>query len=253
MSTGRLSTRIAPLRGTGCQTCRNRKVKCGIVQIQQACVFCLCWCQTLEDENHPVCRRCEKGGFTCLGYERRTHFINERAREKRRSSRVIRASRLEESQPVTGTEVLTLDRLYDPNPRSTPLPLSNEINLSAFEATIQLSFLSQNLFSGSSNNESSPSMADSWLHSSIKEMDPNTLSYNAVRALGAAFFGNVFNQPDITREGLQFYGKSLHMLNRDLNKISAVQSIEPLKNVMILGLYEVGEYQQCCPLAKSKE
>ena len=181
------------------------------------------------------------GSFRCLGYERTIHFVDEHAREKR-SSQGMQASGLEESQPVTGNEVMTLIRSYKPNIRSTQFSPPKEIDLSAFEATMHLSFLSQKMFSGAPNTESSQSMADSWLHSSVREMDSNSTTYNAVRALGAAFFGNVLNQPDIARKGSLLYGKSLRMLNRDLKDASAVQRIETLTNAMILGLYEVGEF-----------
>lgn len=113
------------------------------------------------------------------------------------------------------------------NPR---LPF--ELNLSAFQAPICVTFLVQNFLGH----------LDTGRKSLLPAWDVDNVSGTArdsVYALALAFFGKAHHQQNIVHQGAERYGKALLKLSHDLNDPNAMWSSSVLLSSILLARYEL--------------
>ena len=113
------------------------------------------------------------------------------------------------------------------NPR---LPF--ELNLSAFQAPICVTFLVQNFLGH----------LDTGRKSLLPAWDVDNVSGTArasVYALALAFFGKAHHQQNIVHQGADCYGKALLKLSHDLNDQNAMWSSSVLLSSILLARYEL--------------
>ena len=113
--------------------------------------------------------------------------------------------------------------------------VAQELNLSAFQEGICRSFLFHRLCSG----ENFSKAISWWLNPAPRaEIQSRTL-VSASKAMTAAFFGRIHNQPHIVREGTVFYTEALRNLQSDLSHKVKAYTFETLGATMALNMYEV--------------
>ncbi|ORX93374.1 hypothetical protein BCR34DRAFT_608573 [Clohesyomyces aquaticus] len=156
-----------PGRSKGCQTCRKRKVKC--------------------DETKPICQRCTKAGYNCLGYERERIWMN------------ISTAPISDDQTVAAANQME---------RTSP---PRELSLVAFQSDFCFAYMFANHVWRSSGGL--------WLKDAAGGKF-GSLSLNATTALSQANFGRSNHQPIIERGGIQLYGQCLAALGRQLGSLN---------------------------------
>ena len=107
-----------------------------------------------------------------------------------------------------------------------------ELNLSAFQEQISVTFLVQNFLGH----------LDTGRKSLLPAWDVNNVSGTArssVHALALAFFGKAHHQQNIVDQGADCYGKALRKLRDDLNDEQAMWSSSVLLSSILLARYEL--------------
>ncbi|KAH7386901.1 hypothetical protein DE146DRAFT_186573 [Phaeosphaeria sp. MPI-PUGE-AT-0046c] len=163
-----------PGRSKGCQTCRKRRVKC--------------------DEGKPVCNRCTRAGFECLGYERERIWRNTSTVPCLDSE--MSSSQAHDVAIATPQQAIQIGRVRSP----TPPP---ELSLVAFRDNIYLSLMFSNHVWRAS--------AALWLEDAATGK-LGRLSMDSAYALSQANFGRVNRQHDIEIAGTALYGQCLKTL-----------------------------------------
>ena len=213
-------------RSSGCITCRSeaaikpppllllnsdseRKVKC--------------------DETKPACERCKKATYKCQGYDQLSFDQASYEREAHHRSLVgqelyrTRHHAFLSKGAVVAQGFLPADRV------------TKELNLSAFQECICRSFLFHRLCSG----ENFSKAISWWLNAAPRvEVQSRTL-VSASKAMTAAFFGRIHQQPRIVTQGTEFYMEALHNLTVDLSHNVKAYTFETLGATMALNMYEV--------------
>ena len=213
-------------RSSGCITCRSeaafpppplllltsksgRKVKC--------------------DEVKPACERCKKATYKCAGYDQ--PWLSEAPYEREAHKRFLVRDELYRTrhQAFFPKEALASHRFL-PAER-----LTQELTLSAFREDVCRSFLFHRLCSG----ENLSKAISWWLNPNPRaEVQSRTL-VSASRAMTAAFFGRIHQQPNIINEGTKMYGEALRNLGSDLSHEVKAYTFETLGATMALNMYEV--------------
>lgn len=106
----------------------------------------------------------------------------------------------------------------------------SNLNMSAFEDDIYISFLLSNLFL-------SVIMPSSLML--IHASTTSSVAQRSIRALSAAYFGRIHRQEDILNRGILNYGKALRLLNEDLQDPDKAFSAFVLSSAITLEAYEV--------------
>ncbi|KAI5456629.1 hypothetical protein BGZ63DRAFT_417610 [Mariannaea sp. PMI_226] len=161
-------------RSKGCNTCRKRRVKC--------------------DETKPVCTRCTKAGFECLGYERARMWHHTS------TAPFPAADQEAEKQKQDSALAAKHHRVSSPPP---------ELSLIAFQGDFCFSFMFSNFIWRS--------YGALWLNQAAEGKLGN-LALNATKALSHANFGRSNHKSDIELEGSIQYGKCLKRLATELGR-----------------------------------
>ncbi|KAH8160211.1 hypothetical protein CIB48_g8049 [Xylaria polymorpha] len=172
-----------PGRSKGCNTCRQRRVKC--------------------TEEKPICSRCVRGGFTCQGYARETvwHHLTTEPSSTNSSTQTI-LGRLEvvgSRKPDGRTEARTAAHAKVP-------PMPTQISLSAFQEDLCFAYIFSNfVWRG---------YGASWLHQSAQGL-LGQLAFDSVQALAEISFGKSQKSYRTEIQGRLKYGKALrYMIER---------------------------------------
>ncbi len=129
--------------------------------------------------------------------------------------------------PKMPTNVIAKPKIVD---QSLVVPF--ELNLSAFQAPICVTFLVQNFLGH----------LDTGRKSLLPAWDVDNVSGTArdsVNALALAFFGKAHHQQNIVEQGANCYGKALRKLAYDLNDQNAMWSSSVLLSSILLARYEL--------------
>ncbi|CAM1510073.1 Fc.00g004080.m01.CDS01 [Cosmosporella sp. VM-42] len=146
-----------------------------------------------EDETKPVCFRCTKAGFECLGYER--------LRLWRHTSTA--------PFPVTATEMVEDYRNEVVSAANHVTSPPAELSLVAFQGDFCFAFMFSNVVWRS--------YGAPWLDQAAQGK-LGDLSLDATKALAQANFGRSNHKPDIELQGVVQYGKCLKSLAAELGK-----------------------------------
>ncbi|KAF2462353.1 hypothetical protein BDY21DRAFT_418252 [Lineolata rhizophorae] len=199
-----------PGRSKGCHTCRKRRVKC--------------------DETKPTCKRCEKSGYWCAGYERELQFVHSSTSPLPSSSR----STSGDAQAAPQTSVVPIrGGRRPPPPPAVPCSVPDELSLEAFQGDVCLAFLFENFVWRSYGTP--------WLELAAKgKLD--ALSSQACQALARSNFGRAFHDAELQTSGAVEYGAALQALRPMLSDPSRPDFTSLVVPVLILlmhsGLHE---------------
>ncbi|KAI0602954.1 hypothetical protein F4775DRAFT_5501 [Biscogniauxia sp. FL1348] len=161
-----------PGRSKACNTCRRRRVRC--------------------DETKPLCRRCVKGGFECLGYERPTQW-------RHTSTAPLPLSDAPSSGAKPGPAALV----------STVVSPARQIDLAAFREDMCVAYMSRNFVWRS--------YGTLWLDQAAAGK-LGYLSLQATNALSQLSFGLHHRMREVECMGASLYGKCLRILAEELGK-----------------------------------
>lgn len=193
----------------GCVTCRKRKVKC--------------------DEVKPTCERCKKATYKCGGYDQ--PWLNEEPYEREAHQRALVRDQIYRTRkhPLLPKDALASQGFL---PAET---IAQGPNLSAFREDICRSFFFHKICSG---DNFSKAMCW-WLSPAPRaEVQSRTLA-SASKAMTAAFYGRIHQQPRITNEGTKLYVEALGNLKSDLSHEVKAHTFETLGATMALNMYEM--------------
>lgn len=217
----------------------------------------------MEDDRHPTCARCDRGGFLCRGYADPVLFVDETPRVQR-AARGCNRKRAEEGRLECYEEGSNLMAAIE-NPSlsqqrgtfSTVHEHSDTLrhyvspDLSGFEEEIHLSFLCSKLFFGAPARGQNTLVEKSWIYGfplqctsnaqHESEQIPMSLTCAlATQALAKAFFGRMHGQQSIIVKGADLYGNALRSLRGDLQNFNSYESFSLLTSLMTVFVYEVG-------------
>ena len=172
-----------------------------------------------QDETKPVCVRCTKAGFECLGYERLRLW-------RHTSTAPFPATApQEDAEDYRNEFVSTTNRVQSPPP---------ELSLIAFQGDFCFAFM----FS----NSVWRSYGALWLDQAAQGK-LGGLSLEATKALAQANFGRSNHKPDIELQGVVQYGKCLKSLATELGKGMALaqNGKDLLVPILVLMMHAVSE------------
>ncbi|KIW27499.1 hypothetical protein, variant [Cladophialophora immunda] len=194
-----------PGRSKGCHTCLKRRVKC--------------------DEARPTCKRCEKAGYACAGYERklemRFHTFSDQAEPATSAS----TKTSKDPPPTTGGVPQNLVLRSNDSPPSSSGSMPQELSFVAFRDNIQFSYLFDNFVWSSYGSP--------WLQMSA-EGKLDALSLEACRAFSLTIFGRHHRQAEIEVNGAIHYDKTVRALSSRLSNVGAPGSENLIVPIMIL-------------------
>ncbi|RSM19447.1 hypothetical protein CDV31_001607 [Fusarium ambrosium] len=180
-----------PGRSKGCNTCRKRRVKC--------------------DETKPVCVRCTKGGFECLGY------IRDRVWRHTSTAPFPTMAYTETTSAGQNTSTSPSKDTSTTNTRvASPPP---EMSLIAFQGDFCFSFMFSNFVWRS--------YGAPWLDQAAAGK-LGRLSLDATKALSQANFGKSNHQSNIELKGVIQYGKCLESLAQELGSSCGRELLVPI-------------------------
>ncbi|KAI0444914.1 hypothetical protein F4803DRAFT_560573 [Xylaria telfairii] len=166
-----------PGRSKGCNTCRQRRVKC--------------------TEEKPICNRCVRGGFACQGYTRETvwHHLTTDS-----------ASTNSSTQAILGRLEVVGSRKPESRTGAKVPPMPTQISLSAFQEDLCFAYIFSNfVWRG---------YGASWLHQSSQGL-LGQLAFDSVKALAEISFGKSQKSYQTEIQGRLKYGKALrYMIER---------------------------------------
>merc|ERR1712000_452120 len=205
-----------PRRSRGCNTCRQRKVKC--------------------DERLPTCQRCEDSGRTCLGYTQLLVFVNMVTGEPNTvgtyNDKGNKALLAPERSDSSSTDVSTIE---------AP-PISPNFHLGAYRDQIVVSHLISQLAIRLDNGPS-PGVDAPTLSTILTNSNSNSIAYMAGLSCAEALFGRVYKLNDMVEHSVQLYYQTLRGLRRDLqffsSEMSHSKAYDDLWSTVILGMYEL--------------
>ncbi|OJJ50107.1 hypothetical protein ASPZODRAFT_149516 [Penicilliopsis zonata CBS 506.65] len=211
-----------PGKSKGCNTCRKRKIACGL--------------QT------PACIQCIKSKRVCTGYQREKLFVLVQPGEKnRKKKRVVLRGQGEDddkSPPSSGSELQTTPRA------ETEIIVSPEITTISKSIDRQMilnSFLAQ--FTPVSRTQRLRGTTP-WISMMAGiPIDQSRALEASMFALSAAALGRSCQDRAMVVESLALYNKGLNELQKALYDPSTMYSDETLAACLALGMYEVME----CP------
>ena len=155
-----------------------------------------------KDEVKPICERCTKGGYECLGYEREMLFRNLYTNPSLDSTGPSTVQRRSPNRAGgSGSQII-----FVPQP-------PRELDLSAFRWEIYVSRMFDNFIWRS--------YGAGWLDLAARGKLGN-LSLNAVKALSQFSFGQTNRITDIKVRGGTYYGDCLSVLGKELQSSTAL-------------------------------
>ena len=181
------------------------------------------------DEVKPACERCRKATYKCAGYDQ--PWLSEAPYQREAYQRFLVRDELyrTRNQALISQESI-IPQAYLPAER-----LNQPMHLSAFSDNVCRSFVFHRLCSGGNFSKA----ISWWLNPTPRaEVQSRTL-VSATRAMTAAFFGRIHQQPNIINEGTKAYGEALRNLASDLSHVVKAYTFETLGATMALEMYEV--------------
>lgn len=181
------------------------------------------------DEAKPECERCKKATYRCAGYDQ--SWLNEAPFEREAHKRILVRNQLYNArhnaflpkQALISQGLLPAEKV------------AQELDLSAFREDICRSFLFHRLCSG----ENLSKAISWWLNPTPRVQVQSRTLVSASKAMVAAFFGRIHQQPLIMNEGTKFYGEALRNLSSDLSHKVKAYTFETLGATMALNMYEM--------------
>lgn len=181
------------------------------------------------DEVKPTCERCRRATYKCAGYDQ--PWLDEAPYEREAHKRILVRNELYHARldPLLPKEAV-VSQGFLPRER-----VAQELNLSAFQEDLCRSFIFHKLCS---RDNLSKAMSW-WLNPAPRvEVQSRTL-VSASKAMSAAFFGRIHQQPAIVNQATSWYGEALGNLRSDLSHKVKAFTFETLGATMALNLYEV--------------
>lgn len=228
-------------RRTACGTCVRRKVKCGkwtfasnLIKLPSSCCpspdnFPESNLLTVSlDETHPHCQRCQKGNFTCEGFDPEFVFVEEDPRRKHKTSKETSQSRAS-----SRNKSATMARSgLEPKKTSAKAP-----PLSQSASSIQQTELA----ASSTLTEASSTASSPLQRNEIPYLSLSTAAYLSRYFLASlsrvqqgtahAFFARVHHEPSSRQPSSRRFGQTLQLLNEIVNKQSDEKRLEALPDV----------------------
>ncbi|KAK5219624.1 hypothetical protein LTR72_008008 [Exophiala xenobiotica] len=169
------------------------------------------------DESRPTCKRCEKAGYVCLGYDRKleirfhTFEGSESAGNPAASAAV--SAKMTKHAPLSTTTVQQQNLVLRSNQgRPTPATVPRELSLVAFRDDVQFSYLFDNFVWSSYGSP--------WLQlAAAGRLD--ALSLEACRAFSLSIFGKHHHQRDIEVSGAMHYEHTVRALSSRLSHVGS--------------------------------
>jgi hypothetical protein len=175
---GEMRPKHVIFRSRGCRTCRARKVKC--------------------DEAQPICQRCIRSRFQCMGYGEPTTFLTENPQGRHNSSAQLSNVAFQTPQARSPLEI----------PQALPYPADLTF----------VAFLVQRL--GIGNPEAREGFA--WLRPGLEASEHNDLFHKSLRCLAEIFYGQALRQQGVVTNGSAKYGSILQLLRHQLQSSALV-------------------------------
>jgi len=195
-----------PGRSKGCLTCVKRRIKC--------------------DEARPTCKRCEKAGYVCKGYERALQLRFYTGGKQSESTTAV-TNRIDNN----GAADASLDPVLRTHGRGHSPEVPRELSLVAFREEIQFSFLFENfVWSG---------YGTPWLQM-VAAGRLDVLSLEACRAFSLSVFGRHHHQPQIEGTGAVHYDRTVRALSSRLQHVGSPGSEALIIPIAILLMQSVG-------------
>ncbi|KAL8646784.1 MAG: hypothetical protein Q9226_006712 [Calogaya cf. arnoldii] len=206
----------------GCQTCRQRKIKC--------------------DEKQPTCSACERSGLTCPGPRTRTTFIQEHPNQSRRapSKPVIVGTTTGEpstvSQDASPSSSLCLADKAQAWLSSQSLNAAQGWNLTSPKQDYYTT-----LFVGKFDNMPKGAWTPfSWLNYGLMPENGNaSISHRFTQNLTQAFFGHYFALPQVMKAAQMEYGRNLLILKKALGLPGVMTSEDLFRGILTAGIFEL--------------
>ncbi|KAF2472043.1 uncharacterized protein BDR25DRAFT_17757 [Lindgomyces ingoldianus] len=167
-----------PGKSKGCITCRRRRIKC--------------------DEAKPTCKRCEKSGYICAGYDTGLHFINTSTAPFRESRSSTTTTPAKQYDRKTSIKIV---------PRIRTVVVAPELSLVAFQSDVCVSYMFSNFVWRT--------YGSGWLDLGA-EGRIDAMTRQSINALSQTFFGVSHHQEQLQLKGSMQYGKVLTLLRPKL-------------------------------------
>ncbi|KAK5231757.1 hypothetical protein LTR47_007160 [Exophiala xenobiotica] len=182
-----------PGRSKGCHTCLKRRIKC--------------------DESRPTCKRCEKAGYVCLGYDRKLEIRFHTFEGSESAGNPAVSAKTTKHTPLSTTTVQQQNLVFRSNQgRPTPAAVPQELSLVAFRDDVQFSYLFDNFVWSSYGSP--------WLQmAAAGRLD--ALSLEACRAFSLSIFGKHHHQRDIEVSGAMHYEHTVRALSSRLSHVGS--------------------------------
>lgn len=184
------------------------------------------------DEAKPACERCKKATYKCAGYDQ--PWLDAAPYERQAHQRFLVRDQIYHARhnPFLPKDAFLAQGFLP------PARVAQGLNLSAFREDICRSFVFHRLCAGENFSK-----AISWWLNPAPRVDVQSRTLvSASKAMTAAFFGCIHQQPKIVMEGQKFYGEALSNLKTDLSHEVKAYSFETLGATMALNMYEVCFY-----------
>jgi hypothetical protein len=182
------------------------------------------------DETRPACKRCEKAGYACAGYERKLELRFHTFADNADAG----PAKTSKDAPVSRDEVPENLVLRSNDDHSGPSSLPPELSFVAFRENIQFSYLFDNFVWSSYGSP--------WLQMSA-EGRLDALSLEACRAFSLSIFGKHHHQAEIEVSGAVHYDKTVRALSSRLSNVGAIGSESLIVPIMILLMHAVSWLQ----------
>ncbi|KAK7894437.1 hypothetical protein LTR67_006198 [Exophiala xenobiotica] len=182
-----------PGRSKGCHTCLKRRIKC--------------------DESRPTCKRCEKAGYVCLGYDRKLEIRFHTFEGSESAGNPAVSAKTTKHAPLSTTTVQQQNLVLRSNQGCpTPAAVPRELSLVAFRDDVQFSYLFDNFVWSSYGSP--------WLQmAAAGRLD--ALSLEASRAFSLSIFGKHHHQRDIEVSGAMHYEHTVRALSSRLSHVGS--------------------------------
>ena len=244
-------------RSRGCKTCRRRRVKCGMSVLARITSFRLIprdchHTNHMADEHHPLCKRCEKAGYTCEGYQDRNFIIfdntikHENAIQSYKTIPKLSSTKSTSSatNSVTNSESARDSSSVTPDSVSADLVKFDKYSLpwicnprlespSLDRKELYHSFMWKYFYRGAESRMKLFRVPGADLN--VR----SSLAYMSSQALSTSFFGFKTGSQDIMIEGQKLYGSALLHLNYALSHRSPKNDCDVLAAIVMLCLFEV--------------
>ncbi len=183
-----------------------------------------------SDETRPTCKRCERAGYACAGFERKLEMRFHTFEAQPGSGPAIISKELPSSRDDVPEAFVLRSNAFQSG--STFLP--PELSLIAFREDVQFSYLFDNFVWSSYGSP--------WLQMSA-EGKLDALSLEACRAFSLSIFGRHHHQVEIEVSGAVHYDKTVRVLSSRLSDVGAPGSENLIVPIMILLMHAVSSLQ----------